>query len=76
MYCDHVSLTFHFMPCPSAYSWLCSVLLEGWDEISDHRGHRRTIVFSQPCDLDRHVFERDSQAFLWVICHVEELAVG
>lgn len=76
MYCDHVSLGFHFMPYPGAYSWLCSVLLEGWDEISDHRGHRRTIVFSQPCNLDRHVLERDSQAFLRCVCHVKELAVG
>jgi hypothetical protein len=76
MYCDHVSLGPYFMLCRAAYSWLYSVLLEGRDETSDHRGHRRTIVFSQPCDLDRHVFERDSQVFLWRVCHLEKLAVG
>jgi hypothetical protein len=60
----------------ATYSWLYSVFLEGRDEISDHRGHCRTVVFSQPCDLDSHVLERDGQAFLHHVCHLENLAVG
>jgi hypothetical protein len=76
MCCDHVSLGFHSTLGLVAYSWLCSVLLEGWDEIGDHRGHRRTVVLPQPCDLDSHVLERDSQALLRRVCHLGKLAVG
>lgn len=67
---------FQFKPCLVAYSWLYLGLLERRDEIKDDRGDSRPIVFSQPCDLDRHVLESDSQAFLHRIRHLENLAVG
>ena len=67
---------FQFKPCLVAYSWLYLGLLERRDEIKDDRGDSRPIVFSQPCDLDRHVLESDSQAFLRRVSHLGKPAVG